>query len=409
MMIASTMTRLPSSILPTLLGAEESGWMKMMWFRSTQGTFAEGVDGVFFFIFWVSAFFFAVLMGLMVYFGFRYRRLKGVPIEHSASHNTFLELSWSVIPTILMAVMFYWGFKEYVVMRVPPGDAMEIYVNAKKWNWTLEYPNGAGSLETISKSQEGRLMAGIDAPVFVLPVNKPIKFIMTSQDVIHSFFIPEMRIKRDVFPNRYTTLWCEPTEITHRWDPELGHGVPVTEDGKGLYLFCTEYCGDQHSQMLAEVQIMSDADFRAWMAEQANTDAIDLLKLGEILYKTGGCVSCHTVDGGAGTGPTWKDIWNDERPGWTPPRGDGFIDENRSAVGLNYIRQSILDPAAYLRQGFANQMPTYQGKFKDREVRAIATYIKSLDSEFAAEAKAESEAEIAGQGAAGAGTESGGE
>ena len=365
------------------------------WFRNTQGTFADGVDGVFFYIFWVSAIFFAILMGLMVYFGLKYRRIEGKPAEPSASHNTMLELSWSVIPTILMAIMFVWGFKEYIVMRVAPGDAMEVYVTAKKWNWNLEYPNGAGSLETVSKSVEGRVLAGIDAPVFVLPVNKPIKFIMTSEDVIHSFYIPSLRMKRDVFPNRYTTLWCEPTEITHKWDPEKKHGVPVTANGKGLYLFCAEYCGDQHSQMLAEVQIMSDADFRAWMAEQANTDAIDKYTLGQILYKTAGCVACHSIDGTAGTGPTWKGIWDDARPGWKPQPGDAAVEDNRAVVGLNYIRESIMNPAAYLREGFANQMPTYQGKFKNREIEAIALFIKSLDPDFTDEAKAESEAEMA--------------
>lgn len=396
MTIAQSMTHLPSSLASGLLGAEDSGWMKM-WFRDTQGTFASGVDGVFFYIFYVSAIFFAILMGLMVYFGFKYRRIKGQAAEPSASHNTMLELAWSVIPTILMAVMFYWGFKEYVVMRVPPGDAMEVYVTAKRWSWNLEYPNGAGSLETVSKSQEGRMLAGVDAPVFVLPVNKPIKFVMTSEDVIHSFYIPELRMKRDIFPNRYTTVWAEPTEITHRWDPELKHGVPVRESGKGLYLFCTEYCGDQHSQMLAEVQVMSDGDFRAWMAEQANTDSIPPNELGKILYKTGGCVACHSVDGSAGTGPTWQGIWDDPRPGWTPQPGDAAVEDNRPVVGLNYIRESIIDPGKYLREGYSNQMPTYQGKFKDREIRAIANYIKSLDPAFADEALAESEAEMTGQ------------
>lgn len=410
MMIAQTMTRLPSLLSSSTLAAEESGWMKL-WFRNTQGTFAEGVDWVFFFIFWVSTIFFVILMGMMVYFGVKYRRVKGQAPVPSASHNTLLELSWSVIPAILMAMMFYWGFKEYVVMRVPPGDAMEVYVTAKKWNWTLEYPNGAGSLESVSKSQEGRMLSGVDAPVFVLPANKPVKFIMTSEDVIHSFFIPEMRMKRDVFPNRYTTVWCEPTEITHRWDPELKHGVPI-DGAKGLYLFCTEYCGDQHSQMLAEVQIMSDGDFRAWMAEQANTDAIDLLELGKILYKAQGCVACHTVDGGAGTGPTWKGIWDEARPGWTPQQGDGMFDpDDRSVVNLNYIHESIIDPGAYLREGYSNQMPTYNGKFKNREVRAIATYIKWLDSDFTAQAEQESadEAALREGGEATGGDEAGGE
>lgn len=407
MTIAHTMTDLPTALVSATLAAEESGWMKM-WFRETQGTFAGGVDWVFFFIFWVSAIFFVILMGMMVVFGIKYRRIKGRAPEPSAAHNTLLELSWSVIPAVLMALMFYWGFKEYVVMRVPPGDAMEVYVTAKKWNWSLEYPNGAGSLETVSKAQEGRLMAGVDAPVFVLPVNKPIKFIMTSEDVIHSFFIPEFRMKRDVFPNRYTTIWCEPTEVTHRWDPERKHGVPVTSTGKGLYLFCAEYCGDQHSQMIAEVQIMSDADFRAWMAEQANTDTIELLELGKILYKTGGCVSCHTTDGSSGTGPTWQGIWDDPRPGWTPQSADGvFETDDRAVVNLNYIHQSLIRPGAYLREGFANQMPTYDGKFKHREVRAIATYIKSLDPAFAAEAEAESKAEIGGQGQGDAGETTG--
>lgn len=369
--------------VPTLLG--EMGLQEKFWFRHTASSFGETVDPIYFYIFWVSAFFFVVLMVLMVAFGIKYRRRAGVAPQPSASHNTLLELSWSVIPTILMAVMFYWGFKGYILTRIAPADSELIYVTGQKWFWTLEYPGG------ITTKENDRI-ADMDVSVYALPTDRPVNFVMTSADVIHSFYLPAFRTKRDVFPNRYTTLWVKALDKpTHRVDGETPSDyktVQIDPKNPGYYLFCAEYCGDQHSQMAGRVIVMDGPNYQKWLAKQGNTDGIDLVTLGGMLWKAKGCNACHTVDGGKNTGPTWKGIWGETHE---------FQDGSKIVVDLNYIRESILEPSAHVRTGFANQMPSFQGKFADREIRAVATYIKSLNDAHATEAKTEAETEMAEQ------------
>jgi cytochrome c oxidase subunit 2 len=356
----------------TLL-AETSLWDRF-WFRQSGSTFAPSTDALFFYIFWVSVFFFVLLMVAMVYFGYKYRRRPGVPAEVSPSHHTGLELTWSIVPAILMVVMFVWGAQGYLKKVVPPSDAQTIAVNAKKWNWTWTYPDGATSLQN-------ERVADTDAPLFALPVDKPVQFLMSSQDVIHSFYIPGFRIKRDVFPNRYTKVWAHPTVATHEWDPVSKRAV-LMEGATPFYLLCAEYCGDQHSQMANIVAVMPQADYEAWVAEQKNTDSIPLVELGSILYKAKGCATCHGItDGAVGTGPTWYGIWGQTHQ---------FTNAPPAVVDENYIRESILNPGAKILTGYANQMPQYQGQLTDRELKALAFYIKSLTPEFAAEAEQQS-------------------
>ncbi len=402
--------------------AEESGpsaWTRF-WFRNRSSTFAGEVDAVFFYIFWVSAFFFILLMGLLVYFGIKYRRKAGVPIELSPSHNTKLELAWSIIPTLLMVVMFVWGMKVFLDMRIAPGGAEEIYVTARKWAWDFEYANGARSIETVGmvpgKDGNPARIADVDAPVFAVPAGRPTKIILTSSDVLHSFYIPAMRNKRDVFPNRYSTMWFETIgEPTHIFDPEQQLCLPNPDFKGDLYtLFCAEYCGDDHSQMVARIAVLSDDDYDAWLAKQLDTSGIDLLELGKILYAAKGCNSCHSVDGSGNTGPSWTETWAEApRPGWTDPAaGDaeyGLGVRDDDLAKLNYIRHSILHPAEYYVPGFEGKvMSSYQGQLTDREIRAIATYMKWLDPTTRPEAESESEEEMRLQEQAAAEAEAGG-
>lgn len=363
----------------------EASLQQRLWFGENASTFGDRVDPIFFYIFWVSTFFFVVLMALMVYWGIKYRRRPGVAPEVSAHHNTALELTWSIVPTILMAVMFYWGFREYLYSRVAPADAETIYVTAKKWVWGFEYRGGI-----TSKQVEN--VADVDVPVFAVPANRSVNFVMTSTDVIHSLYVPAFRIKRDIFPNRYTTLWVKPldrpTHVMKEVEPGKFQAQPAFEGSRGHYLFCTEYCGDQHSQMGAMVIVLSDADYVTWLRTQADTSSIPLAELGKLLWSAQGCNACHTVDGRKGTGPTWTGIWDETHD---------FTDGAKIKVDLNYIRESILEPAKHVRVGYANQMPSYQGKMTERELRAIAVFIKSLHPKFAAEAQAESDAEVAAQ------------
>jgi cytochrome c oxidase subunit 2 len=373
-----------------VVAQQQHSWWQRMWFSSTGSNFAGGVDALFYYIFWVSAAFFVLLMALMVYWGVKYRRRPGQPAiaEPSASHNTRLELAWSIIPSILMLVMFIWGARDYLKLVVAPSGAETINVTAKQWAWSWDYPNGAQSLETET-------VADVEGAVFALPFGTPVEFVMTSTDVIHSFYIPGFRIKRDVFPNRFTSVWATPTEITHTYDEALERTVKI-EGADDYFLFCAEYCGDQHSQMANRIAILSTPDYHAWLAKQMDTSGISLVELGQKLTVSRGCMACHRIDDQNGSGPTWKGIWGEARP---PVGGKSAIS---GVVDFNFVREAILEPGAYVRAGFANQMPSYQGQLSAREVLAIATYIKSLTERYRSEAEALAEQEMEARGEDGA-------
>lgn len=352
-------------ILNLLAQADDSGppsaW-DQLWFggHTETSTFAAGTDAVFFYIFWVSAFFFVLLMWLMVYWAFKYRRVPGRPAEPSPSHNTPLEITWSVVPTILLAIMFFWGFYEYLPTRIAPANSEQVRVVGQQWLWTIEYDNGATPLETTT-------IADNAGPVFALPVDHPTKFTMTSKDVIHSFYIPAFRAKRDVFPNMYTHMWVQPTKISHRYVAETDSFEPLSEHNKGYYAACTEYCGDQHSQMWGLCMVLSRDDFQIWKDKQADTINIDPGELGELLYAAKGCISCHSLDGSRGTGPTWRGIWGKQE---TMKSGEVVT------VDENYIRESILEPAAKIVESYPNQMQSYQGQLTERELFALIRFIQ---------------------------------
>ncbi|MGD9692347.1 MAG: cytochrome c oxidase subunit II [Phycisphaerales bacterium] len=336
-------------------------------------TFAGENDAVTLFVFGTMTFFFVLVVGLMFYFAVRYRRRPGVAQQRSRHHNLALELTWSGIPLLLCVVMFWWGFKVYMDMHVAPSQAEMITVKAKKWSWTWEYPNGGIPTETVS-------LANKASPVYMVPMGRPVKLIMQSDDVIHSLFIPAFRKKLDVFPNRYTTYWFNATR-------------------EGDYpLFCAEYCGDEHSQMMAMIKVRPDAEYREWLAELANTDKYGLLELGQRLFVSRGCSSCHSVDGKAGTGPTWKDAYGHHVE---------FTDGSSATADMNYLRESILNPGAKVVKGFANQMPTFQGQLKDRELTALIVYIMSLSDKGAEEIKSIIDADDAERATRGAEKEAG--
>ena len=368
-----------SSIINTASGALADSWWTRMWFRHSGSTFAPSTDALYYYIFFISAFFFVLLMGLLVYFGIKYRRKPGVPAPISPAHNTRLEIAWSVIPSILFAIMFFWGARSYLKMVVSPSDSEVIQVSVWRWQWEWVYPNGATPIQNEKVNDR-------EMPFFALPVDTNVKFVMSSQDVIHSFYIPEFRIKRDCFPNRYTTVWVRPSKVTHRWDEDLEKAVPIDPDNPGYYLFCAEYCGDQHSQMANRVAVLTRTDYQKWLEAQADTSSIPLLELGLLVARNNGCFACHSVDGTRGSAPTWQNIWNQPRPG----SRDGKVD-------FNYVRESILEPGVFVVPGWPNNMMSYQGRISDREILAIATYIQSLNPEFAAQAQEFSRQEMEAQ------------
>ncbi len=298
-------------------------------------TMAGEVDAVFNLILYVGIFFFVLVVGLAAFFVFRYRRRSAPGFTSGKDQNLKLEVLWTVIPSIIVIIFFVVGFRTFLRMNIVPKDAMEIKVTAQRWMWAFDYPEGAGSINEL-----------------VVPVNTPIRLLLSSTDVIHSFFIPDFRVKMDVLPNRYTTTWFEAT-------------------GTGVFdLQCAEYCGKGHSEMLAKVKVVEPSEYAAWL-EQATTfdESIPLEEFGGELYKSKACYTCHTADGSGSVGPTFKGVFGHEI----------FLsDGSRITVTENYIRESILDPRAKLVMGYQPVMPTYQGRLKDREIDALVAYIKSL-------------------------------
>jgi cytochrome c oxidase subunit 2 len=304
------------------------------WLPGQASTVAPEVDGAFFFILGVSAFFTVLIVGVTLYFLVRYRARPGHEAQKSASHSTALEITWSVIPAILVVMMFFYGFRGYMSMYTPLSDPYEIIVTGQKWKWLFTYPNGY-----------------IDENLHI-EAGQNVRLVLQSDDVIHSLFVPAFRVKRDVVPGRYNKLWFRAT-------------VP------GEYpIYCAEYCGTSHSDMLARVIVHPEGEFAPWLE-----DASDFLsrmppaEAGALLYRQRGCTQCHSIDGRAGIGPSFKDLFGGQ---------DVLVDGTRVDVDEDYVRESILYPQAKIVAGYDPVMPTYRGRLKDEEITAIIEYLKTL-------------------------------
>jgi len=311
----------------------ESGSLLM---PPANSTIASEVDALFYFIFYTAIVFFVLVMSSTAYFIIKYRRRGERKLTSGVAHNTKLEILWTVIPTILVIIVFVWGFKTYLRMNIAPKDALEIKATAQKWFWTFDYPNGANSMNDL-----------------VVPVGKPVKLLMSSQDVIHSFFVPDFRVKMDVLPNRYTITWFEALNV-------------------GEYdIFCTEYCGKGHSEMLGKVKVISEEEYAAWLEEAAVDipEGMSLEEAGKLLYTTKVCATCHSIDGTPGVAPSFLGKFGSK---------EKLADGSDILVDENYIRESILNPQSKVVLGFQPVMPTYQGIITDRQIDALVAYMKSL-------------------------------
>ncbi len=306
-----------------------------VWLPKAASTVASEVDALFYFIFYASLFFFVLVTFAMIYFAIRYRKKGKFTLTSSISHNTALEVTWTVIPTILVFVIFIWGFKDFLNLNVVPRGAMEIKVTGQKWFWSFDYPEGLTVVNDLT-----------------VPVNKPIKLLMSSKDVIHSFFVPSFRVKMDVVPNRYSIIWFE-----------------ANQTGE-FNLFCTEFCGKGHSEMIGKVKVVTQDEYENWLAANADpSEGLTMEEFGEKLYKSKACVTCHSIDGSANQGPTLKGIFG---------KSEQMTDGTTIVVDENYLRESMLEPAAKVVKGFQPVMPPYQGLLNDKEVDALIAYIKSL-------------------------------
>ena len=328
-------------------------------------TIAPEVDDMYMFIYWVSVVFFLLIVGFMVYYVVKYRRRPGVKAEPTG-HSTLIELVWTLSPLILLAYLFHAGFASFARSAVPPRDAIEVRVTGMQWSWVFTHENGA--------TQQNELL---------VPLGKPVKLIMSSADVLHSFFVPAFRVKRDVVPGMYTTLWFEATELTH---------------DKPLTVFCAEYCGaprgiadgslinepnSNHSTMLAMISVVTPEEYEKRVHEiylesqkppaDCESDPTPMACWGEKLYVQKGCNACHSTDPAKNApGPSWAGLWGETR---------GFMDGSSTSVDENYILESIRQPQAKIVQGFGNvNMPPYDDRnLPQAQVDAIIAYLKKLN------------------------------
>jgi cytochrome c oxidase subunit 2 len=309
-----------------------------LFFPQRGSTGAEGVDQIFYFILIISIIFFVLIVSVMVLFVFRYRRVEGRSTEKTPSHSNALEAVWTIIPVILVAIIFTWGFVGYMDTRQAPDNSYEIKVYAKKWTWSFGYPNGY-----------------IDENLHV-PADTPIRLVMSSSDVIHSLYVPAFRLKMDVVPKRYSTTWF--------------NAVDPGSEAAEYDLLCAEYCGDQHSTMMAKVVVHPPGEFEKWLEDASNfLDRMSPEEGGELLYQRRGCIQCHSIDGSAKTGPSFRGTFGTQQ---------ALASGDMITVDENYIRESIVDPMAKVRAGYKPVMPTYRDQLKDEEIDALIAFIKSL-------------------------------
>ncbi len=287
-------------------------------------------------IFYGGCIFTVAVVLILFLFIKKYRRTPENPVAiQQITHNDALEITWTVIPFIIVVFIFYFGYKDYLELVVPPENAQEIKVTGKKWMWQFYYP------------KENKTLLN----EVVVPVSQPIKFTMTSDDVIHSFFVPNFRIKKDVVPNRYTRLWFKAEKV-------------------GTYqVFCTEFCGDGHSNMLAVIRVLSQEDYEKWLTESdtASSD-MPLDQLGKVLYEKKACNACHSIDGSSLTGPSFKGSFGKPR---------GLASGASVVMDENYIRESIMNPTAKVVKGYPPVMPAFAGLLSTHEVDALIEFIKA--------------------------------
>ncbi len=270
----------------------------------------------------------------MVYFVIRYHRKRN-PRAENIEGSTWLEILWTIVPTILVLTMFYYGLKGFQSLKKIPEDAMKVKVTARQWSWLFEYENGL-------KTSELRV-----------PVGKPIALALTSQDVIHSFYIPSFKVKQDAVPGMTNHLWFKPIET-------------------GTYdVLCAEYCGLQHSYMLTKVIVLPEEEFKKWYEEGGKKEAM-IPPSGLKLFEAKGCKACHSIDGSQLVGPTVKGLFQKKVTVLTEGK------ERQVLADETYLRKSLLEPNADIVKGFPPIMPSQKGFLTEEETKEIIQYIKGL-------------------------------
>lgn len=328
-----------------------------VWLPEQASVTAHNVDWLFDLVMWLSVVSFLGITGAVVYFVWKYRARPGHEVQPSPHHNDTIETIWTVIPSLICVGLFVGGWRGYVDMTTPPKHALEIHVTARKWSWEFTHPNG------------------VKDSVLHVPAGRSVRMIMKSEDVLHSFFVPVFRVKQDVLPRRYTSLWFKAEKPTVPAEQELRSNEvnDVNRDlvrrQTGHRLFCAEYCGTDHSQMKTRVVVHNPGGYDNYLAfKKEESDNMSPVERGQDVYGRL-CFACHTTDGSTKVGPSFKGIWSETH---------NFIDGSTAAVDENYVRDSILNPQARIRQGFPPSMPSFQGQLSDKEILGVIEYIKSL-------------------------------
>lgn len=299
--------------------------------------FAAHVDALFLFITAVAAFFSLLIAGLIVYFSIRYRRQDERQFANATQSALGLEITWTAIPLGLTMVMFVWGAQLYFSANHPPPDAMDIHVVGKQWMWKIQHPEGRREINELH-----------------VPLGKAVRLVLISQDVIHDFYLPDFRVKQDVLPGRYTYTWFRPTK--------LGES----------HLYCAQYCGTQHANMVGRVFVMEPAEYAKWLRGQSQVSD-SMLENGERLYRQFACHTCHGVKA-----PTLAGLYGSTVK---------FSDGSTTIADESYLRDHILNPRNRTVSGYQSIMPTYKGQMSEDQLIQIITYIKSLSDMKAREEK----------------------
>ena len=295
---------------------------------------ATRVDALYFFLIGLTAFFSLLIAGLIVTYAIRYRRRTPDGIGARIHGGLVLEITWTVIPLLITMVIFVWGASVFFAMQRPPDETMNIYAVGKQWMWKFQHLDGQREINELH-----------------VPVGRPVKMIMTSEDVIHDLFVPAFRVKADIIPGRYSHMWFE-----------------ATKPGE-YHLFCAEYCGTKHSGMIGRVIVMEQDDFQAWLT--SSTQEGSLASAGGKLFQDLACNTCHRSDA-QGRGPVLTNLFGKQV---------ALQSGEQAVVDEAYIRESILSPGAKVTAGFQPIMPTFQGLVSEEGLLQLIEYVKSLKTD----------------------------
>ena len=312
-------------------------------FPPNASSVATEMDLLYLFIAAVSAFFTVLVTALVVFFTIKYKRRHPDEVGADIHGSLALELTWTVIPLLLSMVMFVWGAKVFFDLARPPADAMDIYVVGKQWMWKVQHADGTREINQMH-----------------VPIGRPVRLTMGSEDVLHDYSIPAFRVKMDVVPGRLTTMWFTAT-------------VPGT-----YHLFCAEYCGTKHSGMIGEVVVMNAVDYVAWQRAQASGSTGPAALTGERLFTDYACITCHKEDSG-GRGPTLHGLFG---------KPVELADGRTVTADENYIRESIMNSQAKVVKGYQPIMPAFQGMVSEENLLVLVAYIKTLKAASATPAPA---------------------